>query len=122
VEERLAEQLPRPAAQPSPSALPPLPELETLDARIRRLRQMRAPLFVVSGWRPQEILRRALNLPIAALGYKQRRFNEELLDTLEVALDVIADLRQHLERQEQELTALKQAGSAREGITLPEKN
>jgi hypothetical protein len=107
VDAHLADHAPRVATQASQSTLPPLPELETLDARIRRLRQMRAPLFVVSGWRPQEIVRRALNLPIAALGYKQRRFNEELLDTLEVALDVIADLRQHIERQQQELESLK---------------
>lgn len=107
VDERLAEQLPAPGAPPVAGVLPPLPALEVLDARVRRLRQMRAPLFAVSGWRPSELLRRALNLPIAAFGYKQRRFNEELVDALELALDVIADLRLHLERQEQEIRALR---------------
>lgn len=93
--------------------LPPLPDLEDLEQRVRKLRQMRAPLFVVQGWRPPDLVRRLLNLPIAALSYKQRRFNEELLDALDMTLDALRDLRLYAERQELEIRSLKAARHSR---------
>ncbi|MEN9938090.1 MAG: hypothetical protein RLZZ387_4669 [Chloroflexota bacterium] len=87
------------------------PGLEDLGQRLQRLRQMRAPLFVVSGWRPADLARRLLNLPIMVLSYKQKHFNDELLDALDATLDALRDTHALVEQQTRELKSLRAAVS-----------
>jgi hypothetical protein len=82
-------------------------DLNELDRRLRRLRQMRAPLFVVGGYAPGDLLRRLLNLPIALFGHKQRSFNDELLSTLDIALEALRDLQLQVGRHDQELREMR---------------
>lgn len=95
-----------------PAADIPSPALDDLAARVGRLRQMRAPLLAVSGRGPAALLRRLVNVPLLLVGFKQRSFNQELLEALDVAIDL-------LRAQQAELAELRAALPAH-GAAPPE--
>jgi hypothetical protein len=88
-----------------------------LSWRLQNLYFMQAPLFVVKGNGFREQIRRILNLPIRAFGYKQIRFNDELLELVGLMLVQLQEIRLQAESSIQ----INQADEQRQD-TLPLSN
>ncbi len=63
-----------------------------LSWRLQNLYFMQAPLFLVKGNSLREQIKRILNLPIRVFGYKQIRFNHELLELVGLMLIQIQEI------------------------------
>jgi len=64
-----------------------------LSWKLQNLYFMQAPLFVVKGNGLREQIKRILNLPIRVFGYKQIRFNHELLELVGLMLVQLQEIR-----------------------------
>ena len=64
-----------------------------LSWRLQNLYFMQAPLFVIKGNSLKEQIKRVLNLPIRVFGYKQIRFNHELLELVGLMLVQLQEIR-----------------------------
>lgn len=84
-----------------------LPDWQELNGLLQALREQQAPFFVVHGRKPADLLRLALNVPIRIFGYKQARFNTQLLNLLEEVLVSVQTVRWKIAQQEVETAALR---------------
>lgn len=84
-----------------------LPDWQELNGLLQALREQQAPFFVVHGRKPADLLRLALNVPIRIFGYKQARFNKQLLNLLEEVLVSVQTVRWKIAQQEVEIEALR---------------
>lgn len=84
-----------------------LPDWQELVGHLQALREQQAPFFVVHGRKPADLLRLALNIPIRIFGYKQARFNIQLLNLLEKVLLSTQAMRLKIAKQEAEMEALR---------------
>jgi SAM-dependent methyltransferase len=78
---------------------PPLPDPADLPLRLQGLQRMRAPLFLIYGRSWRDRAKQALNLPIRLFGRKQIAFNRDLLETLQIVLACLQDVRRFAEHQ-----------------------
>ena len=81
------------------SGAPPLPDPADLPVRLQGLQRLRAPLFVIHGRSWRDRAKQALNLPIRLFGRKQIAFNRDLLETLQIVLACLQDVRRFAEYQ-----------------------
>ena len=65
---------------------PCLPDLSHVPFRLRRMREIQAPIFLTQGGGLVTLIKRLLNLPIRLFGHKQIGFNRDLLDVLDMMI------------------------------------
>lgn len=88
-----------PAGPAAPDTAAPLPDTADLPVRLQGLQALRAPLFVIHGRSWRDRAKQALNLPIRLFGRKQIAFNRDLLETLQIVLACLQDVRRFAEHQ-----------------------
>jgi hypothetical protein len=91
--------------------------LTEIDARLQRLQNLQAPLFIENGTSIQRWLKRLANIPIRLVSSKQVIHNQELLDLLMLMLAELERLRlsaaytthltEAIEQQQQQIAQLQ---------------
>jgi hypothetical protein len=91
--------------------------LSDIRARLKRLENLQAPLFIENGTGIQRWLKRLANLPIRLVSSKQIIYNQELLDMLSLLLTELEQARRTaaytaqltvlIEQQQQQITQLQ---------------